>query len=181
MKAGRMNQRKRPLLVNLTLSTYSCSAKNIYSFRDGKINRKINTLSLHAVQIQMKRLKMHLTACCADLTKHKCTLLLYYSGGTEEGQINVRCRNGRSSHFGFANWCEAAWDNHQPRVSTAAEHRLPLGWAEIQHQESSAGQADPADGSAQRQRALTARQGKCGKWQSCLKMCRDQQQRRTWE
>jgi len=51
----------------------------------GKINRKIDTLSLYAAHTQVKIIKMHLTACRADLTEHKCTVLLCCSGGMEEG------------------------------------------------------------------------------------------------
>lgn len=42
------------------------------------------------------------------------------------------------------------------RVRTAAEHRLPLGWAKVQCQESAEEQAAPADGSAQWQCMPTA-------------------------
>lgn len=45
-------------------------------------------LSLYAAHTQVKIIEMHLTACRADLTKHKCSVLLDYSGGLEEGHSN---------------------------------------------------------------------------------------------
>lgn len=41
--------------------------------------------SLHAVHTQIKIIKMHLSASCANLTKDKWTVLFYYCGGMEEG------------------------------------------------------------------------------------------------
>lgn len=67
------------------MSLQLLSKKALFIQRWKKINRKINILSFYAAHTQIKIIKTHLSASCANLTKHKWTVLFYYCGSMEEG------------------------------------------------------------------------------------------------